>query len=399
MKLLYHHRTMARDGQEIHIRALLRAFEDEGAQVREVALVPKGQHTSEDRPPSAGRSMLKRVTQLHPAFRELAEYLYVPIGRRRILTADSGFGADFLYERYAFGNAAGVLAARRLGIPLVLEVNSPLCQEIGATRGIYLRSLADRIERFVFRSADLVVAVSEALGQLIREWGVDERRLLVLHNGVRLEDYESVSTEDAKLKGLKSLGLDLSTSRNRPPVVGFVGYFRRWHQLDLLVRAMTLPNLSEIRVVLIGGGETSLEIEKLARELGVDQRLTLIASVPAREIPQLLPAFDIGIVPGIPPYASPLKMIEYMAAGLAVVAPDQPNIRELLVPGKSALLFAAGDGDDLGRALTEMVGDVELRRTLGRAARRVVEERNLSWRGNARRVLSCVDDLSETPGA
>ena len=111
-------------------------------------------------------------------------------------------------------------------------------------------------------------------------------------------------------------------------------------------------------------------------------------------IPRLLPAFDVALVPAINPYASPLKLFEYMAAGLAVVAPDQPNLREVLADGAERLAGAErGRARRWPQALERLVGQPELRERLGRAARRTLVERDLTWRANARRVVAAVESL------
>jgi len=85
---------------------------------------------------------------------------------------------------------------------------------------------------------------------------------------------------------------------------------------------------------------------------------------------------------------APMKLIEYMAAGKAIVAPDQPNIRELLEHKKNALLFSPGDWSDFACQVELLVLDPSLRNALGRAARDTVLERQLTWENNARHVLS-----------
>jgi glycosyltransferase involved in cell wall biosynthesis len=88
------------------------------------------------------------------------------------------------------------------------------------------------------------------------------------------------------------------------------------------------------------------------------------------------------------PYASPLKVFEYMAAGRAIVAPDQPNIREVLRDGETALLFDPGKPGALWEAIGRLAGDPALRARLGAAARAEVLSRDLTWAGNARRVVA-----------
>jgi glycosyltransferase involved in cell wall biosynthesis len=146
--------------------------------------------------------------------------------------------------------------------------------------------------------------------------------------------------------------------------------------------------------VLVGEGPAHDELVAAAGRHGVERRVVFAGRRAHDEVPALLAAFDLALVPAINPYASPLKLFEYMAAGLPVVAPDQPNLREVLESEGNALLVPREDGEALAVAVTRLVGDAELRRRLGRAARRTVVERDLTWRGNARRVVAAVEGIS-----
>jgi glycosyltransferase involved in cell wall biosynthesis len=166
---------------------------------------------------------------------------------------------------------------------------------------------------------------------------------------------------------------------------------RDWHRLDLVIEALGSPALSGAHLVLVGEGPAVPALVEQARRAGVEARLHLAGPRPHDRVPALLPAFDVALVPAINPYASPLKLFEYMAAGLAVVAPDQPNLREVLADGENALLFPPGDGPALAAALGRLARAPELRARLGRSARASVEQRDLTWRANARRVVAAVE--------
>jgi glycosyltransferase involved in cell wall biosynthesis len=395
VKVLYHHRTHARDGQEIHVRALQEAFVAEGHQVREVALAPKGGKGSDSaagRPRRGfGHAALRGLLSLPVPLREIAEYAYTPVGAAKLLAADRGFGATFLYERYAFGNAAGALVSRRIGIPLVLEVNSPLVDELSQTRGVVFARTARRVERSILTSAALVCTVSDELRDIVAGAGVPPARLLVVPNGVHLARYRHPVTREDRDRARAQLAPELSGSGEAAPVlVGFVGYFRRWHRLDLLIRALAECTACPLRLVLVGDGAPRGELRRLAQRVGVADSVYFVGARPPEQIPALLAAFDIGVLPAITPYASPLKLIEYMAAGLAIAAPNQPNIRALIPDRQSALLFSPGDPTGLSQALTELATDGDLRGRLGDSARATVEERQLTWRANARRVVEAV---------
>ncbi len=394
MRILYHHRTQAEDGQAVHIRALQRAFEQEGHEVFEVSLVARrdGSAPSAAEAPPARPSRWAFVTRMPRFARELAEYAYGGLARSKIVGVGARFDPDFLYERYAFGNTAGVLAARRLKVPLVLEVNSPMVLELGKTRGLSFPEMARRVETFVFTNATLVCAVTGVLRDMLIEMGVQPERVIVTPNGVHPDLYAEPGDPLARRAAREGLGLPSDAGGEL--VLGFVGYYRDWHRLDLVIDALAEEELRSARLVLVGTGPAHEALVARARERGVSDRVTFAGARPHDSIPALLPAFDVALVPAINPYASPLKLHEYMAAGLAVVGPDQPNIREVLDDGRNAVLVPSGDGEALRGALVRLAGDADLRRRLGAAARRSIEELDLTWRGNARRVVEALQGVS-----
>lgn len=383
MRILYHHRTQAEDGQAVHIRAMIGAFRELGHEVREVALVPRtGPPVAPGRGRAGGLGLLARA----PRFtRELAEYAYGQVARGRLVRAAHEFEPRFLYERYAFGNTGGVRAARALHLPIVLEVNAPLVLELERTRGLSFPGLARRVEAQIFRSATLVCAVTGVLRDMLVAAGVARERVLVTQNGVDLAAYAQGSAAEARAAlGLPPQGL----------VLGFVGYYRDWHRLDLVLEALGAPELATARLVLVGEGPARAGLERRAAELGVAARVHFAAPRPHAAIPALLPAFDVALVPAINAYASPLKLFEYMAAGRAVVAPDQPNLREVLEPERDALLVPPGEAAALRAALVRLARDAALRARLGAAARARLAALDLTWSGNARRVVAAVEGLA-----
>jgi glycosyltransferase involved in cell wall biosynthesis len=390
LKILYHHRTQAEDGQAVHIRALIAAFRALGHEVLEVSLVERAEQKAAAGAPKKNSSRYGWIARAPRFARELAEYGYGRLARGRLARAGRRFDPRFLYERYAFGNTAGVDAARRLGKPLVLEVNSPMVLEIEKTRGLSFPRLARRIEGRVFRSATLVCAVSGVLRDMLVGMGVERERILLTPNGVDLERY----VYDAGARQRARAALGLPAERADELVLGFVGFFRPWHRLDLVLAAMTAPELARARLVLVGEGPAHAELERVAASGGLAGRLHFAGPRPHADIPALLPAFDVALVPAINPYASPLKLFEYMAAGLAVIAPDQPNLREVLKDGTDALLVRSGDLASLRTALVRLASDASLRARLGTAAHAKVVAYDLTWQANARRVIAAVEGLA-----
>ena len=389
MKILYHHRTQAEDGQAVHIRSLIQAFRELDHEVREVALVEK---TGEAAPAPKAPSESKRFSPWSlldktPRFvREMAEYAYSVPAARRLGQAQREFGADFIYERYAFGNSAGVKVSKKTGKPLILEVNSPMVLELGKTRGLSFPKHAARTELRIFRGATRIAVVSEVLAGMLEDMGVDRSNIFVTPNGVNLEHFQNPDREAARE--------DLGLSNVQGPVIGFVGYYRDWHRLDLVIAGLESQALRETHLVLVGLGPAEDGLRQKAKECGVTDRVHFAGPRTHARIPAILPAFDVGLVPAINPYASPLKLHEYMAAGIPSLAPDQPNLREVLTHNKDALLFAPDDGNALVDALSTLVGDDSMRQSLGKAAYQTILDRDLTWAGNARRVIHEVTQLT-----
>jgi glycosyltransferase involved in cell wall biosynthesis len=108
---------------------------------------------------------------------------------------------------------------------------------------------------------------------------------------------------------------------------------------------------------------------------------------------------DVTIQPGATPYASPIKLFEYMAMGRAILAVAQPNIEEVLRDGENALLFPASDQPAFSKALARLIEDAGLRTRLGQAALETVRSRQLFWEANAKRVLDLVTGGRPAPSS
>src|ERR1700693_5945325 len=130
MKILYHHRTQALDGQRVHIRELQDALRAAGHEVLEVAPVAAAELAGATPVPTWRRRGFSLLAGLAPrGVYDLLELGYNLIGYRKLCRAIRDFQPDLIYERYASNAVAGVWASRKFGVPLLLEVNSPLAEE------------------------------------------------------------------------------------------------------------------------------------------------------------------------------------------------------------------------------------------------------------------------------
>ncbi len=375
MRILYSHRIQSHDGQGVHVEELVRALRADG---HEVMVIGPGFY---EQAGFGGESRLvARVRRLLPGhLGELAELAYNVPAYRRLKAAWSSFRPDFVYERCNLYFLAGSRLARRHGARLFLEVNSPLAEERETHGGLRLAGLARRLERWTWRSAERVLPVTQVLADILATNGVDRARLAVIPNGIDLGRFPP----------------RLPAAEDGPVTLGFVGFVRAWHGLDGVIAGMA-EGPATTCLVVVGDGPVVAELTALASRLGIGERVRFTGLVQPEAVPAIVASFDVALQPSATPYASPLKIFDYMAAGCAIVAPDQPNIREVLTNEGTALLFAPGA---MWQAVQRLVQDPELRRRLGAASRAELEVRDYTWAGNARRVVALAEAGLLTSGA
>ena len=398
MKILYHHRTRARDGQDVHITGMIRALRELGHEVLIVAPGRPELPSAQSSPAGGGSDFggggaLARLKRGCPRFvYEALELAYALVVYARLRRAILAHRPDVLYERYNLFQPAGVWARRRFGLPLLLEVNSPLYEERAAHGGIALRGLARWSQRFCWRGADCVLPVTEALARRIADYGVDRARIVVIPNGIDPQQFRGgIDGVEAK----RRLGLAGRV------VVGFTGFVRDWHGLDQVIGilAKTVPPGGPApHLLIVGDGPARADLERQALAAGVADRVTFTGVVPHERIAVHIAAFDVALQPAAVEYASPLKLFEYMAAGRAIVAPAQPNIMEILTDGDDGVLFDPQEPGALARAIDRLCRDPALRARLGDAARRTIRARRMTWRDNAARVVALASALQSSGG-
>jgi len=381
MRILYHHRTASKDGQAVHIEEMIGALRAEGHEVRVVA-------------PSIGEEgeMGDKVSWVHQlkaalpkAIYELLELAYSLHAYRKLEAVARDFKPDVIYERYNLYLLAGTLLKKRLGIPLLLEVNSPLVFERSQhSGGLALPWLARWAEGVAWRAADYVLPVTHVLAGYVKEYGVPEARIAVVPNGINLTHFAEAPIPQA---AKASLGLDSKL------ILGFTGFIRDWHGVDRVIDWMASPDSpANTHLLVVGDGPARSALEEQAESLGLAERVTFTGVVHRNAVPAYVAAFDIALQPAVTSYASPLKLMEYLVLGKAIVAPSTPNLLEILSDGDNAAMFDETDKAGLQRTLTKLCRDDAWRAKLAMAARETIDRLQLTWIGNARRVVGLANE-------
>ncbi|MDZ4091195.1 MAG: glycosyltransferase [Arthrobacter sp.] len=265
-----------------------------------------------------------------------------------------------------------LLAARRLGLPFVYEVrgiweitelsNKPWWAQSDRYR------LAVKLETLVVEQADQVLAITDQVRDELVRRGATRSKIGLLPNSVDPHKFKPMPP----VRALRDkLGLPEESI-----VIGYAGSLVAYEGIgDLLAATKTLLDRElDVRLVVVGDGKQLPELKKVARELGVDGHVVFTGRVPAKTVADYISVFDIMPCPRrrfpVTEMVSPLKPLEAMASGKAVVLSDLGPSRDLAGEGQQrALLCQPGDPDSLADVLARLVADPELRTGMGRRAR------------------------------
>lgn len=295
---------------------------------------------------------------------------------------------DVVYERVALFQELGRGWQTR-GVPWVVETNALLAEEAQRERGaLALVRTAWWLERRTYRRADLVVAVSEPLRDLlVARAGVPASRVLVVPNGVDVDRFP-VTTG----------------ARPGPLVVGFVGFVIARQGLDELLEAVAAARAEDVDVqaVVVGDGPDRARLEARAVELGLAGLVRFTGQAPWEQVPAHLAGFSVGYsgqrgVAGLTMYHSPLKIYEYLASGLPVIASAHPDAVATLAASGAGWTFDPGNVLQLTALLRDVAAlTPREREEAGRRGREHVEAHH-TWRARARQVVEALQERGLVP--
>lgn len=366
--------VFGRKGASVHVQAVLGALTARGDQLQVIAA-----RVGDDRPahlPALPVHVLPVDTAESARAREHA----VRLADDHVVAvldhlAHQG-GVDLVYERYAlWGRSATAWAAER-GVPSVVEVNAPLVEEQSLHRVLVDRAAAERVAHEVLSRAGTVVCVSERVAAWARAHSTNPERVHVVGNGVDTRRVRPAAEPPDET----------------PFTIGFVGSLKPWHGVEDLVSAVALLAAGDdgYRLLVVGDGPQREAIRSQVRALSLDGVVEMTGAVPPDEIPTLLHRMHVAVAPypSIPDfYFSPLKVYEYLAAGLPVVATRTGELTSTLGDGRHGVLVEPGSPAQLAAALADLRADPALRAALGRSGRRAAVERH-DWTDVVTRVLT-----------
>ena len=368
-------------GCSIHVQEVIRALRRQGAQVELFAV------RCDDPPPEDLADLIVRrlppIPKLERAVRERVA-LSINDDLQRELEQAGPF--DWIYERYSLWSYSAMELAQKANIPGILEVNAPLIEEQAKYRGLVHRDEAEQVACRAFQAASQLIAVSQGVKHYLTHW-VAAEKVHVIPNGFNDHRF----SQDVE-----------PTFPKEPDIftIGFVGSLKPWHGLSHLVNAFGQlhQHVPQSRLLIVGDGPQRKDMESVLTRQGLQSVVRFTGAVFPEQIPGLLASMDTAVAPypAADFYFSPLKVVEYMAAGLPVVVSQIGQLTNLVENNITGLLCPPGDEAALANALERLWLSPSLRECLGLMARQHVVMHH-TWDRVARQIIAIAQSQSKLP--
>lgn len=253
----------------------------------------------------------------------------------------------------------------KVGIPVVYEVRAPW-EDAAVDHGTYGQQswqykLVKTLETWVCRKAHHVAVLCHGLRDDFIQRGIPSEKLTIIQNGVDVNAFHKCAPdlefmEKWDLKGKK--------------IIGFLGSFFHYEGIDLLLEAIAriVKRDPDVVLLLVGGGIAEAALKAQVSHLNLAKHVVMPGAVAPDRIPGIYALVDILAYPRhslrLTEIVTPLKPLEAMAMGKALVASNVGGHRELICDGQTGLLFPAGNIEALASAIFRLLKDPALRRTL-----------------------------------
>jgi glycosyltransferase involved in cell wall biosynthesis len=300
--------------------------------------------------PSIRAAKSRVPTPAWSAARDIALYRKNRIWKQRLLSDAHLRDAKLVFEYWAPDSFGGWALANKRSLPYVLENLDPITDERRAKGRSLLNGRAQERERRRRQEADALIVMARGMADyLAEEWGVDRARVHWLPQGVNTALF-SPRPPDTRAAKRTELGMT-----DGDFVVGFVGSMADYHRVDVLVEAIRRIQSRRrgVRLVLLGGSP------ERTKELGAEFLATVVPHVEYERVPDFISAFDVAILPDSNWYGSPMKVLEYAAVGVSVIAPDIGPVRDLMSRDDEVALIPPGDVEALAASIERALDNPE----------------------------------------
>lgn len=289
---------------------------------------------------------------------------------------------DLIHAHNYEGALAGFLARVVTRRPLVYNAINTMVDELPTYDFIKPKVLAVGLARLldysVPRMADQIIAISDDLSSWLSKGGIRSERIHTIPLGVETSYFDGHSRFPVRERYNLGYG----------PLVVYTGTLDHFQRLDYLFKAMQIvaEKVKDVRLLIVANiaGERDLfSYRRLARNLGLQDRVTFVTGRSFDDIPAVLASADVAVLPRPSLPGVPVKLLNYMAAAKPIVVFE--GSAKGLSHLNTAFVVANHDWQGLGQGIVTLLQDPVLAERLGRNARAWVNQ-HLGWSDLARRI-------------
>jgi len=283
--------------------------------------------------------------------------------------------------------------AKKMRIPFIYEVRAlwedAAVDQQKTKEGSLRYKLTRWLETKLLKQADVIITICKGLKKEIVERNIREDKVHIVHNGVDVNKFVPCAKDTVLLK---------KYNLNGHIVIGFIGSFYKFEGLEILLRSVPniLANSKNVKFLIVGGGEEENDLKQLARTLHIEKDVIFTGRVPHTEIFKYYSIIDIFAYPRvnkrITNLVTPLKPLEAMSMGKAIIGSDVGGLRELINDKETGLLFKAESIGDLVDKCVYLLRNREKRESLGQKARVEMIQRR-DWAKIVSEYVNIYDNL------
>lgn len=239
--------------------------------------------------------------------------------------------------------------------------------------------------KFFLKAIGKKVIVAKNLADVYKEFGIDERTYRFIPNGVDLEEFDSVEKNEYIWK--ETFNIDTEKK-----VALYVGHFYGWKGIYTFIDAA--PYLKNTETVLMGG----TELDRAAVRDYIDGRgvenVHVHGHIPHHNIVEFIKSADVLILPNTAQeersskYTTPIKLFEYMASRVPIVASRVESFKNYLKNNINAVMFEPDNAKDLASKIGDLLNNHELMKNISSAAYQGVS--NYSWQRRAEKIINFI---------
>jgi len=255
---------------------------------------------------------------------------------------------------------AAVKVGRKLKIPTLIKVDDAIYAKSSRVKSLQ-RKIENISNRKILQNTDKIFVVNESVKKIIiNEYKIREDRISVIPNGIDIKKFEK------KIKNEQTFTVIFSG----------VMYYHRG--LDILLDSISkvVLKIPNIKVVLLGDGPEMEKLKEISQKRNLRKNIKFKGWIDRNNIPNYLAGSSIGIGPlmltEVTKNALPIKVLEYMASSLPIIARTGTLSNDILKEGKNG--FFINDSEDLAAKLELLASEEKLLTKMGKESFNMVQK-------------------------